>query len=228
MQNDSIPESCIENFKKIRSALTGDSKLLAVSKLQTYNKICELFDFGQRDFAENYVQEAVVKVSMSRRNGLPIRWHFIGHIQTNKVKSVVGLFDLIHSVDSIKLAQALAKFVPPTQQQKILIQVNLSEEPSKGGFSEEEIESVLTQISDLKNLKVVGFMTMPPESENASDSRPYFARLRALRDAHREKYPSLTELSMGTSQDFQIALEEGATWIRVGASIFGERPSKNN
>lgn len=186
-------------------------KLLAVSKLQSLAAIREAYDHGQKDFAENYVQEAVEK--MEQLASLPVDWHFIGRIQSNKVKQIAGRFRLIHSVDRESIVEALLKQGRP---QEILLQYNVAAEVSKGGADEAEIERLMKLC--VPPLKVRGLMVMPPLSANAEDVRPYFRRARELASRL-----GLAELSMGTSQDFEVAIEEGATWIRIGTDVFGPR-----
>ncbi len=190
----------------------GSVRLLAVSKLQSLAKIREAYEHGQRYFAENYQQEAAVK--QEQLASLPVEWHFIGRIQSNKAKLLAGKFSLIHSVDRVSIVEALAK----TQiAQNILLQYNVAGEASKGGAAEDELEKMLRAAEGTK-LKVGGLMVMPPFVENAEENRAHFQsaarKLRAL---------GLTELSMGTTQDFEVAIEEGATWVRVGTDVFGPR-----
>lgn len=206
------------------------AKILAVSKLQPLSKIQDLYSQGQKRFGENYVQEALEKID-ALQNLSEIEWHLIGHLQKNKVKFVVGKFHLIHSVDSWSLLEYLdKKCAEKNIRQNILLQVNIAEEDSKGGFSEPELLAQWPQISSLKNVSILGLMTMPPLTESAEQVRPYFRRLRELRDSLQNKNLSLlhplSELSMGTSGDYRVAVEEGATIIRLGTILFGERPRK--
>ncbi len=206
------------------------AKVLAVSKLQTEEKIRLLYTEGQRDFGENYVQEALEKIE-HLNNCTDIAWHFIGHLQKNKAKFVVGKFALIHSVDSLELAQALSKQCQSKNvQQKILLQVNLAKEESKSGFDEETLQSQWEEIQHLPGLIICGLMTMPPLTETGEEVRPYFKDLRRLQEKLRTSVDPMihpmNELSMGTSHDFKVAVEEGATIVRLGTILFGERPSK--
>lgn len=195
-------------------------KLIAVSKLQPTMKVRELISRGHRVFGENYVQEAIAKISELQDQRL--EWHFVGSLQKNKVKSVVGIFDLIHSVDSVELAQKISdQSKNQNIIQKILIEVNLSNEETKGGFSEADFSHALSQISALPHLQVCGLMTMPPLFEDPEMARPYFKKLCEM-----QRQFGLKELSMGSSSDYKIALEEGATMIRLGTVLFGERPRK--
>jgi pyridoxal phosphate enzyme (YggS family) len=197
-------------------------KLIAVTKSQPVDKIREAADFGLRFFGESRVQETKVKIEKIKDFNL--EWHMIGHLQTNKVKDAVKLFTLIHSVDSEKLAITINKEAEKINKiQRVLLQVKLSEETSKFGVEEEKINELLEICRNLKNLKVEGLMTIPPYFENPQDVRPYFKRLKQLRDSFSAMYPSLKELSMGMSHDFEVAIEEGATMIRIGTAIFGQR-----
>ncbi len=207
------------SYEKISSELSKN-KICAVSKLQPPIKIRELYAKGQRIFGENYVQEALEKQDILK--DLPgIEWHLIGHLQKNKAKQVVGKFSLIHSVDSLDLAKTLGRLAAARQlTQKVLIQVNLAEEESKSGFNKAEFEKAWPELQQIPGLNICGLMTMPPLTENPEDVRPYFRELaRLLRQR-----PGLTVLSMGTSHDYQVALEEGATIVRLGTILFGERP----
>lgn len=199
-------------------------KVLAVSKLQPIEKIQVLYQKGHRTFAENYVQEALAKQEALK--ALEIEWHLIGSLQKNKVKSVLGKFALIHSVDSLRLVEAVSLQASKLNlSQKILLQVNVAKEESKGGFSKEELFQLWPQIQKLPNISIEGLMTMPPLTENPESVRPFFRELREFKE-HLQKQPSqhsLKELSMGTSHDFYVAIEEGATIVRLGTVLFGER-----
>ncbi len=206
----------------------GSCKLLAVSKLQPTHKIHSLYEDGQRRFGENYVQEALDK--MEQLSSLPdIEWHLIGHLQKNKAKQVVGKFYLIHSVESLELAQALSRQCETRKvEQNILIQVNLAQEDSKKGFDKETVTKLWSEITKLPHLKIYGLMMMPPLTETGAEIRPYFEELRQLRDELKKQTDTqthpMTELSMGTSHDYLVAVEEGATIVRLGTILFGERP----
>lgn len=209
------------SLQKIREQIEKTKhkvKIIAVSKLQSEEKIRKLFQQGQIDFAENYVQEAEKKLLALA--DLPLKWHFIGSLQKNKVKSVVGHFSLIHSVDSLALLEKInQKASEKNLRQDILLQVNIAKESTKGGFSETEVESVLQKISEFKSIRCLGLMTMPPLDVEPTLLREYFQKLRQIRDRF-----ALEHLSMGTSGDYQIAIEEGATMIRLGTILFGKRP----
>lgn len=206
------------------------ARILAVSKLQSVDKIRGLYSEGHRAFGENYVQEAIEKIELLA-DCKEIEWHFIGHLQKNKAKFVVGKFALIHSVDSFELAQALSKQCQTKNiEQSILLQVNLAKEESKSGFEAETLLSQWSSLQALPGLHICGLMTMPPLTETGEEVRPYFRGLRQLLQQIQESadptiHP-MNELSMGTSHDFKVAIEEGATIVRLGTILFGERPSK--
>lgn len=201
-------------------------KLIAVTKNVNIDTIKEAIDSGLRIFGENRVQEAIKKVSVigCQASGSNIQWHLIGHLQKNKTKYAVQLFDLIHSVDSIELAEELNKQAEKIGKvQRILIQVKLSEEETKHGVLEKDLEPLLEKIKSLRHLKLEGLMTMPPYVEDVEKVRPYFRRLKEIRDRCQDLGFHLPELSMGMSNDFEVAIEEGATMVRIGTAIFGER-----
>ncbi len=202
-----------------------DIQLVAVSKTKPKEKVIEAFEAGVTVFGENYVQEAREKFNALYT--YPISWHFIGHLQTNKAKYVVKIFDLIHSVDSFKLAKELDKHAEKNNKvQKILVQVNIAEEDSKSGVQAHDTLSLIQEMSCLKNVSVRGLMTMPPYFNAPERARPFFKALRRLRDDIRNMHIpgiSLNELSMGMSGDFEVAIQEGATLVRIGTAIFGER-----
>jgi PLP dependent protein len=210
-------ESCSRDPASIR--------LVAVSKTVPVETVREAIEAGATILGENYVQEAREKFDALIH--YPASWHFIGHLQSNKAKYAVRLFDLIHSVDSLKLARALDKEAKKADKiQAILVQVNISGEGTKSGISASETPELLSQISRLENLSIKGLMTMPPYFYQPKKVQPFFAALRELRDRLQEKTlsnVSMDELSMGMSGDFEVAIEEGATLVRIGTAIFGER-----
>jgi PLP dependent protein len=199
-------------------------RLVAVSKTVPTEAIQEAISAGAALFGENYIQEAREKIALT---GGAVEWHFIGHLQSNKAKYAVELFSLIHSVDRLSLAEELNREAAKKNRiLPVLIQVNISGEETKSGIDPAGIRQLIQQAAQLPNLSVRGLMTMPPWFENPEEARPYFIALRKLRDElANEKIPnvSLTELSMGMSGDFEVAIEEGATLVRVGTAIFGER-----
>ena len=198
----------------------GEVELVAVSKKQSAELIREAVDAGQLLFGENRVQEAMVKIP-----SLPgsLRWHLVGHLQSNKIRKALPLFELIHSVDSAELAGEIDRIAGETGLfPRVLLEVNVSGEGSKHGFRPEQLERDLETLLALPRLQVEGFMTMAPLAPEAEAARPFFARLRELRDrmAARAGIP-FGILSMGMSGDFEVAVEEGATLVRVGSAIFG-------
>ncbi len=199
-------------------------RLVAVSKTVPADRVRDAIAAGVSVLGESYVQEAREKF-----NALavcPVSWHFVGHLQSNKAKYAVRLFDLIHSVDTLKLARELDKQAKKIDKvQDILIQVNTSETPSKSGVSVKDALNLVKDIRLLKHLSIKGLMTMPPFFNDPEKVRPYFAALGNLRDKIKQRLPDLhlDELSMGMTGDFEVAIEEGATLIRIGTAIFGER-----
>jgi pyridoxal phosphate enzyme (YggS family) len=188
--------------------------LLAVTKKFPPASISEAYNLGLRDFGENYVQEFEVKrAELGECTGA--RFHLIGHLQSNKSKIAAGIFDVIQTVDTSKLAQRL-----DTEQKTldVMIEVKLSHEESKAGASPEEVPALVDALRGCAHLRLLGLMTMPPWSDDAEFSRPYFAKLRVLADAN-----GLAQLSMGMSHDLEVAIEEGATMVRIGTALFGPR-----
>ena len=202
-------------------------RLVAVSKTVSVEKIIEARQAGVELFGENRVQEALEKIDRMGQDGPD--WHFIGHLQKNKVRQIVGRFGLIHSVDSTALAQVISeKSLAGNLITPVLIQVNVSGEASKFGLASDELESALGALSKMPAVKVEGLMTIPRYDPDPEKSRTVFARLRELRDQMAGlgmEGICLKELSMGMSNDFTVAIEEGATLVRVGSAIFGDRPS---
>ncbi len=202
-------------------------RLVAVTKTVEPERIWEALEAGAKTFGENYIQEAQKKIPLL---GPQASWHFIGHLQKNKAKYAVRLFELIHSVDGLDLAEELNRAAQKEGKiQTILLQVDLGGEETKFGAPEETVIEICKKISALEGVRVKGLMTLPPFSDEPEDSRPYFKKLRLLRDRITElKIPRIfmEELSMGISGDFEVAIEEGATFVRVGTAIFGPRPAK--
>ena len=200
-------------------------RLLAVSKTMPAEVVQDAIEAGILNLGENYIQEAREKINAL--SAYPVTWHFIGHLQSNKAKYAVRLFDLIHSVDSLKLAQELNKYANKNDKiQAILIQVNVAKEVSKSGVYVEDTLQLLKEVSRLENIAVKGLMTMPPFFNAPEKARPYFTALRELRDQIKMEAISnisMDELSMGMTGDFETAIEEGATIVRIGTAIFGDR-----
>jgi len=196
-------------------------KLVAVSKTVEVARIKEAIEAGVSILGENYVQEAQKKIEAL---GGPVSWHFIGHLQSNKARYAVRLFDVIHSIDSIPLAEELNRRVEqPDRVIKVMIEVNLSKEATKFGTDEERVLNLAKRIQTLKHLSLEGLMTMPPYFDSPEMSRPYYVALRELKERMIKEGTPMKELSMGMSNDFEIAIEEGATYVRVGTAIFGAR-----
>ena len=198
--------------------------LVAVSKTVGLEQILEAVEAGQRDFGENRVQEALGKIA-----GLPgIRWHMVGHLQRNKARHVVGRFELIHSVDSARLVDVLDRLGRERGLVvRTLVEVNVGGEASKSGVLPGDLPALLDHAAGREGLAVEGLMTVPPWTEDPQDARPFFVALARLREAEsRAARPGvhLEHLSMGMSHDFEVAIEEGATIVRVGTAIFGPRP----
>lgn len=202
-----------------------DITLIAVSKTFPASIIQQAVDAGARDLGENRVQEAVSKISQIRGEG--IRWHLIGHLQSNKARQALSTFDVIHSVDSRALVERLDRIAGEMGRRPVvLVQVDLGGEPTKSGADETELPEIIEALDAARNLNFRGLMTLPPLFDEAELARPYFVRLRRiLENLNRSREPEqmLTELSMGMSHDFSVAIEEGATMIRVGTAIFGAR-----
>jgi len=222
-----------DNLKHIRERIalaalrTGRKpesiKLVAVSKRVGPAAIHEAIKAGQHIFGENYVQEAQEKIPAFAGQA---EWHFIGHLQTNKVKACAGLFNVIETVDRLKLAEALNRFgMANGMELPVLVQVNIGREPQKGGVEPEETAALLECIGDMPNLQLQGLMTMPPYSPDPEEVRPFFRKMRQLAEdlVKRGLLKEDSELSMGLSSDFEVAIEEGATIVRVGTAIFGSR-----
>lgn len=190
--------------------------LVAVTKGVAPSTVRVAFDCGIRDFGENRVQEAEEKIRQLSDLKAGIMWHMVGHLQSNKAKTTMELFDIIHSIDSIKLAEILSRRTEKTLP--VLLQVNVFGEAPKSGFAVDEVAKALEEIVLLPNLKVKGLMTIAPLVTDSEEVRPVFRKLRVLRDSLR-----LEHLSMGMTDDFEVAIEEGATLLRIGRAIFGNR-----
>jgi pyridoxal phosphate enzyme (YggS family) len=204
-------------------------KLITVSKTVGLEDIIDAVNAGASILGESRIQEAREKIS-DFRSQLPAseaQWHLIGNLQKNKAKTAVQLFDLIHSVDSISLAEELNRHASNLGKvQNVLVQVKLSDELTKHGVSAEGVMELLEKVYEMDYLRLDGLMTIPPFFEDPEDTRPYFKWLRELFEKAREKGLRLHELSMGMSNDYEVAIEEGATMVRVGTAIFGERNYK--
>lgn len=225
-----IAESVSEVRRRISNAAKRAGRrpeeivLVAATKGVEIERIKEAIKAGIRIFGENRVQEARPKMDMLKKAA---SWHFIGHLQKNKIKYLIGEVDLIHSVDSIELAGEISLLAQKRGIiQNILLEVNISEEKGKFGITPDKATETVKAISGLENISLNGMMTVPPFSETPEDSRSYFRRLRELRDEIISlgiPTSDFTELSMGMSNDFEVGIEEGATLVRIGTAIFGER-----
>jgi hypothetical protein len=214
--------SCAERCKRSPDDIT----LVTVSKTHPAEAIREAISLGLTDFGENRVQEAETKIPVIGRE--IAKWHLIGHLQSNKARRAVELFDVIHSLDSAPLAQRLDRMCEEVNRATlpVLIQVDLGHEATKTGVAEGELPEVVSTVQGCHRLQLIGLMTLPPFFESSEGVRPYFRRLRELRDELRTSGAfgdRRGELSMGMTHDFEIAIEEGATIVRVGTAIFGER-----
>ena len=222
-----IEENVLRVMERIEKAAQGvgrnpeEINLVAVSKTVESARIKEAIEAGVSILGENYVQEAQKKIE---EIGRIVSWHFIGHLQSNKAKYAVSLFDMIHSLDSISLAEELNRRAEKEgRTMNAMIEVNLSGEATKFGAEEARVFDIARRVLNLSHLSLVGLMTMPPYFDDPELSRPYYIRLRELKEKMIKEGIQLRELSMGMSNDFEIAIEEGATFVRVGTAIFGER-----
>ncbi len=227
--------SIADNLERVREQIAqaagkvgravDEIELVAISKTHDAVKVREAIEAEQSLFGESRVQEARVKIPELPSN---LRWHFVGHLQKNKIRHALPLFELIHSVDSLALAQDINRIAEEDGlHPRVLLEVNVAGEGSKFGFTPEKLREDLENLLALPRLSILGLMTIPPIADEAEASRKYFVELRELRDRlQTEFHVDLAQLSMGMTQDFAIAVEEGATLVRVGTAIFGERSRK--
>ena len=228
-------DSTEQNYLRIKKIIAAkaeeckrdpdDIRIVAVSKTKSADAVESAVKAGVEILGENYIQEAVQKIEAL--GSRPVSWHFIGHLQSNKAKYAVPAFDLIHTVDRVKLAKEIEKQAKKIDKvQEILIQVNIGEESSKSGAPGENVLSLAKEIGQMRNLALKGLMCMPPFFDEPEKARPYFRKLAELKEKiNNAGIPGvfLTELSMGMSGDYEVAIEEGATLVRIGTSIFGKR-----
>ena len=224
--------SIAENLERVRARIAeaaakagrsiDDVDLVAISKTHEAEKVRQAIEAGQSLFGESRVQEARAKIPELPSN---IRWHFVGHLQKNKIRHALPLFELIHSVDSLALAQDTNRIAEDEGlHPRVLLEVNVAGEGSKFGFTQEKLREGMESLLALPRLSILGLMTVPPIAEEAEASRKYFVELRGLRDRLQSEFKvDLAQLSMGMTQDYVVAIEEGATLVRVGTAIFGER-----
>jgi pyridoxal phosphate enzyme (YggS family) len=208
----------IREAERRASRAPGEVRLLAVSKTFGSEAVHNYILAGQRDFGESYIQEAREKIPLVKGEA---EWHFIGHLQSNKARYAAQLFSHVHALDSLELASELnRRLLPLNKKMACYIQINVSQEASKSGIEASELPGFLEALKPFEAIVPAGLMTMPPYDPNPEVSRPYFRDLRQLRDKHA---PGLRGLSMGMSGDFEVAIEEGATIVRVGTILFGNR-----
>lgn len=230
--SDRLHDRIAEVRQRITAAATRANRssaeitLIAISKTHPPETLLEALALGLSELGENRVQEAEPKIVELGRSAA--RWHLVGHLQSNKARRAVQLFDVIHSLDSPDLAERLDRICEEEERAElpVLIQVDLGGEQSKTGIPEAEVEALAATVAACRQLKLAGLMTLPPYFDSPNDVRPYFQRLRELRDdLGRNKYfgDARGELSMGMTHDFEVAIEEGATMLRIGTAIFGER-----
>ena len=227
--------SIAENLDRVRERIahaaaksgrsTSDVELVVITKTHPVEKVREAIDAGQTLFGESRVQEARAKIPELPSN---VRWHFVGHLQKNKVRHALPLFEMIHSVDSLALAQDMNRIAQEEGlHPRLLLEVNVAGEWSKFGFAPDKLREQMEALLALPRLSILGLMTIPPLAEEAEASREYFVQLREVRDHLQTEFRvDLAHLSMGMTQDFPIAVEEGATLVRVGTAIFGERSKR--
>ena len=224
-----------ENLERVRGQITqaaakagrsaNDVELVAITKTHPAEKVREAVDAGQTLFGESRVQEARAKIPELPSN---LRWHFVGHLQKNKIRHALPLFELFHGVDSLALAQEINRIAAEEgMHPRILLEINVAEEGSKFGFKTESLRVEMEFLLTLPRLSIEGLMCIPPLADEAEASRKYFVQLRELRDSLEKEFDlTLPHLSMGMTNDFPVAVEEGATLVRVGTAIFGERPRR--
>jgi PLP dependent protein len=227
--------SIAENLERVREQITqaavkagrsaNDVELVAITKTHPAEKVREAVYAGHTLFGESRVQEARVKIPELPSN---LRWHFVGHLQKNKIRHALPLFELFHGVDSFSLAQEMNRIAAEEGgHPRVLLEVNVAEEGSKFGFKAETLRAEIEPLLDLPRLSLEGLMCIPPLADKAEASRKFFVQLRELRNSLEKEFDvKLPHLSMGMTQDFWIAVEEGATLVRVGTAIFGERPKR--
>lgn len=219
-----VEANIANSMKKRTDDCRDDVLLIAVTKNHDIYAMRQAIDAGVTDIGENRIQEAKEKYETLDRN---VTWHLIGHLQTNKAKQAVKIFDLIHSVDTLHLAEALNKAAAGIGKvQRVLVQVNLAHEDSKSGIYEDGLEELLHQVDEMDNLQLMGLMCIAPNYENVEDCRPLFANMKKIYDHIKKlswRKADIRYLSMGMTHDYTIAVEEGANAVRVGTGIFGPR-----
>jgi len=211
-----VADACLRAHRDPREVT-----LVGAGKRQSEERLEAACRAGLRNIGENVVQEAEAHRALLSRSGRDLTWHLIGPLQSNKVRKAVALFDFVHSIDRLKIARKLsAEAARSDRRLRGFLEINLGMEESKHGFAPEELADALTEIAELENLEILGLMAIPPVADSEADARGWFRRLRGLRDRF---LPQGGSLSMGMSADFEIAIEEGATHVRVGSALFGPR-----
>jgi PLP dependent protein len=219
-----VREQVAEAAAKVGRAV-DEIQLIAITKTHAAERVREAIEAGQTLFGENRVQEARAKIPLLPAS---LRWHFVGHLQKNKIRHALPLFEVFHSIDSLALAHEMNRIADEDGiHPRVLLEINVSGEGSKFGFKPETVRAEMESLLALPRLSIEGLMTIPPLAENAEASREFFAQLREFRDALEKEFDlKLPQLSMGMTTDFTVATEEGATLVRVGTAIFGERSKK--
>ena len=203
----------------------GSVRLIGVGKVHSADTVRSVIELGLEDIGESYVQEAVVKQKLL--DDLAVTWHYIGHIQSNKTREIAAIFDWVHSVDRVKIAQRLSAHRPAdTADLNICLQVNLEQETSKGGLSDKNIDQVADEVAQLPRLRLRGLMAIPRPSENFDEQREKFRRVRVVFERLQSRGHTLDTLSMGMSGDMEAAIAEGTTMVRIGTALFGPRPKR--
>jgi len=213
-----------DNIRRIQAELPDEVQLVGAVKTRTAEEVLEAIEAGLRIIGHNYVQEAERLFNLISQ---PVKWHMIGHLQSNKAKKAAAIFDMIETVDSLKLCKAIDKACKPLNKtMPVLLEINSGEEDQKAGVMPENAPRLIGEISSLRNVKVMGLMTMGPFTDDPEESRPYFKKTKGLFDEIRALNIENTEmsiLSMGMSDSYRVAIEEGANMVRIGTKIFGER-----
>jgi len=218
-----------ENIKRLLNELPEGVTLLAAAKTRSADEISEAIKWGIKIIGENYLNDALGVINEVTQKA---KWHFIGHLQRNKVKKVIDIFDMIESVDSLKLAKEIDKYCKKRNKiMPILIEVNSGEENQKTGVAPKNVTPLIADISSFDYVKIMGLMTMGPRFGDPEESRPYFIKTRAIFEQIKDSHPPNVEmkyLSMGMTNSYKVAIEEGANLVRIGTKIFGEREGNNN
>ena len=210
-----------KNISNIKKNIKSDTTIIAVSKKKPADLIEKAYENGILNFGENYLQEALAKISTLKH--LNISWHFIGKIQSNKCKEIAKNFNWVHTVDRYKIAKLLSENCPLNKSINVLIQVNIDDEKSKNGINESEIYSLAKKIISLPNLNLKGIMVIPKNTKDSKLTEISFAKTKQIAVELKKSFKGVSEISMGMSNDFELAIKNGSTMIRIGTGIFGER-----